>query len=745
MPVVESGKAPFQPYARLISVLGDQLISDKWIGLIELVKNCYDADAENVTVRFLNFDNPESGKQPVIEIEDDGVGMTKDTVLDIWMKPATPNKLNLKKSNDQEKRYTKKKRVMQGDKGVGRFAIYKLGDHIQLFSKTEQSDEIEMIFDFSQYASDEFVETDHKDQFLDQIQNQWQINQPPKEINNSKKQGTLIRITQMRNPWKFEDLDKLYKTFFRMIPPTLPGVTVAKDFTIDVFWNEDAYKSKFMTFEQMTGLAPYYFEGSVDASGLLESTFKADNKNEREIKFNLFEEEGLAEKYDIRALKYFKERFLKKAKSTNEKGKEVEYYVLDRKPDVGGFLFFFYGYDLRNMPDQLKQTEKDFLKETSVYLYRDNVRVYPYGEVGDDWLMISKQRAEDRAGHYFSYNDLIGFIFITQTDNPKLRDAADREGLMSINGVKEDFIAMIQGVLKVMKDNVTIAKKKKELEKEKIINSFGAQFDSAYSDLEKRIATLDDANLLASAKTFYAATKQLVQKAKEDLKITQELAGTGMAVEKATHDTMSLLKRLKSNTESIVRKVEKNKITPEELKDFLLELEENLEFLYQELQVLQPLFRVARKVTRDVSVLNVTDRVLKYFRRELEGKIDVKIEGKKDITVKTNTGLILQVLLNLMDNSIYWLGNHPSKSKQILIRVDAEENQIIFADSGVGIDEDEKDLVFQEFHTNKADGRGLGLYIVKELLERIDATISVITSPKHKLLKGANFLIQFKK
>lgn len=72
MAIIKSGETPFQAYARLISVLGDQLISDKWVGVIELVKNSYDADAEKVIVRFLNFDNPSASAKPTIEIEDDG-------------------------------------------------------------------------------------------------------------------------------------------------------------------------------------------------------------------------------------------------------------------------------------------------------------------------------------------------------------------------------------------------------------------------------------------------------------------------------------------------------------------------------------------------------------------------------------------------------------------------------------------------------------------------------------------------
>ena len=97
MALVNQGKETFRPYARLISILGDQLISNKWVGVIELVKNCYDADAENVTVRFIDFDSADANINPIIEIEDDGDGMTLDTIQNVWMRPATPNKLDKKK------------------------------------------------------------------------------------------------------------------------------------------------------------------------------------------------------------------------------------------------------------------------------------------------------------------------------------------------------------------------------------------------------------------------------------------------------------------------------------------------------------------------------------------------------------------------------------------------------------------------------------------------------------------------
>lgn len=739
MAVIESGERAFQAYARLISILGDQLISDKWVGVIELVKNCYDADAENVSVSFINFGSSTPDNPSTIVIEDNGVGMTLDTVLNVWMKPATPNKLNQKKSKEQ--RFTSKGRVMQGDKGVGRFAIYKLGDYVEVYTKTNETDEIKLTLDFHAYADDTFNESNHVDKFLDEILNKYEVRDEPTEILNEKFQGTKIVIKDLRNIWKEEEMDKLLKAFYRMMPPNLPGVKSPKDFEVKVLWKGIEKKPIYKSFDEMVTLAPYYFEGFIDLEGNLDFTYKYNTKTVSKA-FNLFNDQNDIINYDLWNLKLFREKFLSLINKQSRATKDN--LQVELTPSVGRFMFFFYAFDWKNPIEGLKEDEKKFLQENSVFLYRDNVRVFPYGERGVDWLNLSKGRAEDRAGSYFSYNDLIGFVFITQSDNPKLRDAADREGLMNIEGAYDEFIALLQASLKVMKDEVDIDKAKTEVAKQKAINSFNKNYENSFAGLQKQLLKYDDKELIESSRKFFNDTNNLVTKVREDLKITQELAGTGMAVEKATHDTMSLLKRLKSNTEDITSRVDKETISVSEFKDFLIELQENLEFLYQELQVLQPLFRVARKVTKDVSVKNVADRVLKYFRRELSNKITVSITHNQDVVVRTNTGLILQVLLNLMDNSIYWLDQISETDKRINIVLDANDHSIIFADNGPGIDPEIKDVIFSEFYSKKSDGRGLGLYIVKELLERIDADIALIIEPSLRILSGANFKITFK-
>lgn len=82
-----------RPYARLLTMLGEQLLKNERIALVELIKNAYDADADRVDVEFEKFGKgmvktPESR----IVVRDNGCGMTLDTIRTAWMNPATPSK-----------------------------------------------------------------------------------------------------------------------------------------------------------------------------------------------------------------------------------------------------------------------------------------------------------------------------------------------------------------------------------------------------------------------------------------------------------------------------------------------------------------------------------------------------------------------------------------------------------------------------------------------------------------------------
>lgn len=158
-----SERLKIRPYARLLTMLGDQLIKNELIALVELIKNSYDADASWVKVSFIDF-GPDYELTPTskIRIEDDGCGMNADILRKHWLNPATPDKLKRKAKNPK----TQKGRILQGEKGIGRFAIFKLGKKITITTRRQQQnsegkfiesgENIENIltYDFSKYDND---------------------------------------------------------------------------------------------------------------------------------------------------------------------------------------------------------------------------------------------------------------------------------------------------------------------------------------------------------------------------------------------------------------------------------------------------------------------------------------------------------------------------------------------------------------------------------------------------------------
>ena len=109
--------AKFKPRARLLLQLGDQLIKNESIALLELAKNAYDADASMVSIDMYHPDSIEDG---YIVIEDDGFGMTADVVENVWLEPGS----SYKQEQFAERRLTPKyKRLPIGEKGIGRLLI----------------------------------------------------------------------------------------------------------------------------------------------------------------------------------------------------------------------------------------------------------------------------------------------------------------------------------------------------------------------------------------------------------------------------------------------------------------------------------------------------------------------------------------------------------------------------------------------------------------------------------------------
>ena len=737
MAIINKDSQPFRPYARLMNILGDQLITDKKVAVIEIIKNSYDADAENVEIRFVNMHN--LGKDylpteelPFIEIIDDGSGMTLETIKKSWLRPATPNKYQKKLDN---KNLTEKGRIIQGEKGIGRFAIHKLGEKIEVFTKFENENEIKVEMDFTEYDPENlnlFNVNDYNDDYklLENVKNNWYENDKPEQITNS--HGTIIRIFKLRETWQQKDYVELYKSIQRLIAPVDEnakklGVDFIQDFKVSMFVNETRFISQeVVTFKDVIERAQFKMIGKVSDKGIITFDYVSSSpKREISREINLLDKENLAQNNYV-------------SYAINR------HFPSHKLPTCGGFSFTFYAFDLAK-PDKmiLNKGIKEFIKDNFVFVLRDGLRVYPYGEKGIDWLNLDKLRSTYRAGQFISYNDLTGFVYISQKENPLLKDSSNRQGIMDIDGALEDFKNLVTAVTEIFNTEIKIDKTRLEISKSKTYNNSIDIVKKAFNSLRDSLDKTENREVLEKANHFLKTVENQNKLVRGRMETVEDLAGLGMAVEKASHDSLSQLSRMRLNIKDFRKKVNEKNYSESELLHLLDELDENLNFVYEEMQIIQPLFKQQRKAITDVSILENVHKVIKYFRRDIHNKIDVDIIENGDLKIKTNNGLILQLLINLVDNAIYWLNNTSIGNKKLVIKIDSVNETLQIADNGPGIREDVSPLVFNEFFSLKSDGRGLGLYIVKEILLRINGEIMVVEKDEDKLLPGANFLIKF--
>ena len=755
MAIIEQNSMPFRPYARLMNVIGDQLITDKKVAVIEIIKNSYDADANIVKVRFCNmsnvgFNSLPREEQAYIEIEDDGCGMSLDVIKNVWLRPATPNKFDKKKRKNLR---TDKGRIVQGEKGIGRFAIHKLGEKIELYTKAKGKDEVKLEMNFADFNPDDVnlfnqptdskllikvvdkkipeIEqlTDYK--LLDEVSNNWYVQNPPERI--TKESGTIIRIYNIRELWSTNDYKELYQNIQRMMPPVdnnaqSLGIKFIQDFTIEMYKEGTLYiNDDVKTFADVIERAQYSMIGAVDKSGIITFQYKSlSPKRSLNDTFNLLDESSLAiRNYSLYGIKWFRDN--------------------QRKPSCGPFKFTFYAFDLKNKDLTIldKELEK-FIKENFIFVMRDGIRVYPYGEKGIDWLDLDKLRSTYRAGQFISYNDLTGFVYISQEDNPFLRDATNRQGLVNDGGIYNDFKSLTTAITEIFNSEIKVDKNKKVIQKKVPINKSNEVLYKSLLKLQKKLEDSKDLETLDLSRKFFEAYKKHLDVVNDRMETVEDLAGLGMAVEKSSHDSLRILSLMAKNVKSFKKKIENRLYQEHELVELFDELDENLNLVYEDMQMIQPLFKIQRQTVKNVSIKESITKVLKYFRNDIDGKITTNInEIKEDIIVKTNAGLILQILINLIDNSIYWLNKSESSERRIHFKINMANRTLIVADDGCGIREDIIPYVFNEFFSMKSNGRGLGLYIVRELLFRINSQISVIENQFDKILPGANFIIKF--
>ena len=738
-------KLKIRPYARLLTMLGEQLIRDEQIALAELIKNGYDADADWVKVSYIGFtkkkDNGdyELTKDAKIIIEDNGCGMSRDIIETSWMNPATPNK----KLKEKDSIVTKKGRTIQGEKGIGRFAVLKLGRNIVIKTRPlNKEQEYTITYNFSKY-DDDFLKEDGKEKelYLDQLSFDLLEDVPAhfidrKVVVNNKDfsdnaHGTRIEISDLKGTWDDDKIDKVNKESQKLesVFDKIFKRTVKSPFNIGFNMNGDDMPYVDPKVDKLSTLLK-------DCS-VLKITKGKYNHNKLQFEYELNGNPYVLALKDSRlsALAPFKERFMA--------NQDMFGNPVLREPECGSFSFNFFVFDFAADKESvfyLDRADKDIVKEHRIYLYRDKIRVSPYGDSDNDWLETDKKRGTGRAGGYLSNDQVVGFVDITKKGNPQLKDKTNREGLIEEGRATRDFIMLIHSFLLYIrqhpyeqyKQKVRLIKEQKDAEIRVTENKFQRLYD----------ALRDNKEAIDLYKDLHSAYNKEKEIYNNRINITEELAAVGLSVETASHDLMMMLSQGINSLVDLSYAVRGGHLEKTEVSKEINTIKDIFLFVQDEMRNIQLLFKSSKQKKRTIKVAPLLEKVVQIYKNTLKrANIELVIEKRgAPLAVKCTDAVILQLLINLFDNAIYWLSSISRFDKQIQIILDGDNGELLFSDNGPGVAEDDKPYIFEAFYSGKEDGRGLGLYIARQLLDRMGFNI-ILTD--NRVLSGANFRVDF--
>jgi signal transduction histidine kinase len=652
-----------------------------------------------------------------IDIKDSGEGMSQNGLKEIYLTIGTRSRQKQREKHTQSKASKDDDhRLLLGEKGVGRLSVMRLGRRLRV--KTTKKGESHwniLEVDWSRFSHS-------SDEYIDQIE----INPYQGEVKRAKsEQGTIIHISGLTSGWDESRIRKLLEVeFSKFTDPFNPKAGCQ----IEVDFNGNA-------------MSIPVFDKSVlkHAHAVVKAEFTTGN-NPR-LKGNI--------DYRLRA---FKKSFsLEKAELRS--AAKVE--SLDALVSLGPFKVEAYWFNRRllnaasGVPNF--QEIRDNVKKWAggLMLYRDGFRVKPYGDMDDDWLDLD-QKALASGGYKVNRRQIIGKVDISSLHNSQLIDQTNREGLRS-SDEKQALVRILKHILET-EMRVFLNYIDKQLHEESLIdldilkNRVKDEVRVALKHVQLLVAKYpevrSDVAVVGKIHEAFKKIEEGVGKIKEQADAyksghddTVHLAGLGLLVEFLAHE----LNRAASNAIDTLDKVNSYNL-PREIKGQFLLLDEQMKSLRKRLQFLDPLSTNARQKKETFELVSwvkeiITAHKIQFDQYHIKTEVNVVPGNHATLRFKGVKGMIVQVLENLISNSVYWLNQQYGLDKnfppRINIVIDTELKEIIVTDNGPGVEPKRKEEIFLPFVTMKpsGDGKGLGLYIAREIATYHDAELFLSETP----------------
>ncbi len=688
--MVDKRKHHIKAKSHILSLLGEELIGSDSLAIFELVKNAYDADADKVKVKFIDL-NTDSQK---IIIEDDGHGMSSKTIQNVWLTIGTDFKRG--KNRKVSEKYN---RVSFGNKGVGRLAVHKLAKIIEL--ETQESGEM-----FANRLEINWPKLINSKEYIQDLEVEVET---ISSSNFEKGQGTRIILSDLTTKnWT----KKSFRELVRKIDNIKNPFQKNSDFSIEITcndWHKEWIES-IKTPKEILENSLYQFNFNLDLSEQDEEHFPFSSFNWN-YKFNphkntkIDKDKKASEKNN--SLLHIGDAF-KDIEGLDKDGKPLHKKYLQNSDlkGIGNIKGRFYVFNQNRailegyFPGQLQAVKNYISDNKGVKIFRDNIRVYNYGESNDDWLNLDYDKIQ-HAGSHFGKKVTIGVIELDLASSVDgLVEKTNREGLIE-NTTYDKFQIIVKSIFSFFEKKALQDKEKIDelLEGLKPIKKIG--FGETIQELEDKL----------KEKQLDKELEPLLKKVGKDYTEMRDImvnsGMTGLNLGIAFHEIEREMKYINSDLQT-------DKINISEIKD-------RVSSLLQIMESLSPLLRKNKKSNSTAkTIIEISKRrhSNRFNYHNIVFSSPILTGENPDFKFKGPTNLIISAVSNLIDNSIYWTtakrdlkGNEYKPA--IFIGTDLETFEapaIIIADNGNGFSM-EPEYLTQAFKTNKEEGgMGLGLY-----------------------------------
>lgn len=678
-------------------LIGRELITDRITALFELVKNCYDANSTTVHIEFQHVGKKNQlGK---IIIKDNGVGMSLTDIKEKWMVIGTASKRIEKYSPEPfNRRYT-------GEKGIGRFAVDKLGDVVNIRTK-KKGESLSLCVNINWESLNNNIESGSQLKLFTDVENEYYFQ--PSNIDDH---GTTLEISGIRDIWSVSDIERLSKELTKIVSPFHK---LEPPFHVSISCKE----------------YPEYENIKVETFGLDLASHSAD------LAFNEKNQEILAFNEDTGTL--YNE-------STSIKS-------------FGGVklrLFFFDTEAKRKFNKHYRDTEE---RIDGVKIYRDGIITTPFAEYEKDRykqrdvLGIDKRLWQDIFDK-ISTREVIGIVDISKEGNPSIIDATNRQDFIDNQEYRElkKFIIEQVDVFSKVKIHNRQLKKVDTLAKLEIAKADVKSFVDELGEVAKKNPNLksDLDNLLETAKRVDNSVKKGIYEQKQSEK-------EFIRKENIYLSLMSLQEYAASMAHAVRTSIAKVKDMAEFFQRFFPNEAYNAHYMHYSKEIFNEMHNLNKVIDymlsyagsnidfSDIEIESLLNDIFQRNKVALSSEnISYQIIIRDNVLITANRQFFFDIFQNLIHNSIKALDQIENKIIKCESYCDKDKLVIIFSDNGSGIDKFQRPKVFDLYYTTteKMGGAGIGLYIVQTRVKGLKGKIEIIDSEFEP--KGISFKLEF--